>query len=90
MIKSPVEGNQMQYSLELISYDINKGIEDILPRTEKAWRCITIFTEPYLFLSKCPAKELRDMSEGTVLRCEKSRWGLHSPNVLVNVFSIRL
>lgn len=53
--------------------NINKGIEDILPRTEKAWRYITIFTESYLFLSKCPAKELRDVSERTVLRGERSR-----------------
>lgn len=44
---------------------IDDGIEDILPRTEKTWRYIAIFTESYLFRSKCPAKELRDLSEGT-------------------------
>lgn len=44
---------------------IDEGIEDILPRTEKTWRYIAIFTESYLFWSKCPAKELRDLSEGT-------------------------
>lgn len=53
--------------------NIDEGIEDILPRTEKTWRYIAIFTGSYLFQRKRPAKELRDLTEGTVLRGEISR-----------------
>lgn len=82
---------KMEYSLELISYEHRwRNWGHFNSRTEKTWRYIAIFTGSYLFQRKRPAKELRDLTEGTVLRGEISRWELHSPNVLVTMFSIRL